>query len=64
MTPRRCHEPSDAIVNDEKLHARLAAGCVSVTARLGWEEPVSEMEALYNKLAIKQVPSAKFGAPE
>jgi glycosyltransferase involved in cell wall biosynthesis len=53
-----------ALVTDEELHARLAAGCVSVTARLGWEEPVGEMEALYNKLAIKEVPSAKFGAPE
>jgi glycosyltransferase involved in cell wall biosynthesis len=53
-----------ALITDEKLHARLAAGCVSVTARLGWEEPVDSMEALYNKLAIKQVPSAKFEAPE
>ena len=47
-----------------ELHARLAAGCCVVTARLGWEEPVREMEALYNKLAIKTVPSAEFGAPE
>jgi glycosyltransferase involved in cell wall biosynthesis len=54
----------DALLTDEELHVRLAAGCVSVTARLGWEEPVGEMEALYNKLAIKRVPSAKFGAPE
>jgi hypothetical protein len=29
---------------------------------MGWEEPVREMEALYNKLAIETVPSAKFGA--
>jgi hypothetical protein len=35
-----------------------------VTARLGWDEPVREMEALYNKLAIKTVPSAKFVTPE
>jgi hypothetical protein len=46
------------------LHARLAAGCSVMTSRLGWEEPVREMEALYNKLAIKTVPSAEFGAPE
>jgi glycosyltransferase involved in cell wall biosynthesis len=53
-----------AVISDSELHARLAAGCSVVTAQLGWEEPVREMEALYNKLAIKTVPSAKFGAPE
>jgi glycosyltransferase involved in cell wall biosynthesis len=39
------------VISDPRLHARLAAGCSVVTARLGWEEPVSEMEVLYNKLA-------------
>jgi glycosyltransferase involved in cell wall biosynthesis len=53
-----------AVIGDAELHTRLASGCGVVTARLGWAEPVREMEALYNKLAIKQVPSAKFGAPE
>jgi glycosyltransferase involved in cell wall biosynthesis len=52
-----------ALIADEGLHARLVAGCSAVTARLGWEEPVGEMEALYNKLAIESVSSAKFGAP-
>jgi glycosyltransferase involved in cell wall biosynthesis len=45
-----------AVTGDPELHARLAAGCSVVTARLGWEEPVREMEALYNKLAIKTAP--------
>jgi glycosyltransferase involved in cell wall biosynthesis len=53
-----------AVIGGPELHARLAAGCREVAARLGWEEPVREMEALYNKLAIKTAPSAKFGAPE
>jgi glycosyltransferase involved in cell wall biosynthesis len=53
-----------AMISDPQLRARLAAGCSAVTARLGWEEPVREMEALYNKLAINTAPSAKFGAPE
>ena len=44
------------------LHARLAAGCSVATARLGWGEPVREMESLYNRLAIKTAPSAKFDA--
>ena len=52
------------VIGDSELHARLAAGCSLVTSRLGWEEPVREMEALYNKLAIKTVSSAEFGAPE
>jgi glycosyltransferase involved in cell wall biosynthesis len=53
-----------AVTGDPELHARLAAGCSVVRARLGWEEPVREMEALYNKLAIKTAPSAKFVTPE
>jgi glycosyltransferase involved in cell wall biosynthesis len=53
-----------ALITDAELRARLVAGCGRVTARLGWEEPVGEMETLYNKLAIKSVPSAKFGTPE
>ncbi|HEY6386391.1 MAG TPA: glycosyltransferase [Candidatus Acidoferrum sp.] len=53
-----------AVIGRPELHAELAAGCSVVTARLGWDEPVREMEALYNKLAIKTVPSAKFVTPE
>lgn len=53
-----------SVINDRVLHARLAAGCNAVTARLGWEEPVQEMETLYNKLAIERVKSAKSGASE
>jgi len=53
-----------SVVCDPELHARLAAGCRTVTARLGWEEPVGEMEELYNKLAIKRAERAKSGASE
>jgi glycosyltransferase involved in cell wall biosynthesis len=53
-----------AVVSDPELHARLAAGCSEVTARMGWEGPVREMEALYNKLAIETARSAKFGTQE
>jgi glycosyltransferase involved in cell wall biosynthesis len=41
------------LISDPELHRRLVAGCAAVTARLGWEEPVLEMGALYNRLAIK-----------
>lgn len=39
------------VLGDKRFHARLAAGCAQVTCSLGWEEPVSEMEAVYNALA-------------
>ncbi len=54
----------NAVLDDSELRARLAEGCATVTARLGWEEPVREMEALYNRLAKNRAPSAKFEAPE
>jgi hypothetical protein len=38
------------MLGDADLHARLAAGCAKVTLRLGWEEPVRNMEALYQRL--------------
>jgi glycosyltransferase involved in cell wall biosynthesis len=51
-----------SVLSDAELHARLTAGCAAVAARLGWEEPVREMEALYDKLAIPPVHSAESGA--
>jgi glycosyltransferase involved in cell wall biosynthesis len=39
------------VLSTEETHARLAAGCAKVTSRLGWEEPVREMETLYARLA-------------
>lgn len=50
------------VISDPELHKRLAAGCGAVTSRLGWEEPVREMEGLYKRLAIERAPSAKSGA--
>jgi glycosyltransferase involved in cell wall biosynthesis len=41
-----------AVIGDAELHARLTAGCRAVTRQLGWDEPVWEMEALYNKLVL------------
>jgi len=41
-----------SLISDPELHARLTAGCHAVTARLGWKEPVREMEELYNNLAL------------
>ena len=34
-----------------ETRARLEAGCAKVALRLGWDEPVREMETLYGKLA-------------
>jgi glycosyltransferase involved in cell wall biosynthesis len=55
------HEPealSNSLKNllsDPMLHSRLAAGCAEVTARLGWEQPVAEMESLYRRLTTPAV---------
>lgn len=43
------------MLSDTELHARLSAGCARVTLRLGWDEPVQEMETLYSRLASRQV---------
>jgi glycosyltransferase involved in cell wall biosynthesis len=53
-----------SVIGNEELHARLAAGCKTVTAQLGWEEPVRAMEALYNKLAIQKAHGAESVAVE
>jgi glycosyltransferase involved in cell wall biosynthesis len=42
------------ILGNEELHDRLAAGCKDITAGLGWEEPVRQMEELYGKLGASQ----------
>jgi len=39
------------VLNEMELRARLASGCAKVTSRLGWDEPIREMESLYAKLA-------------
>lgn len=53
-----------AVTSDPELRARLARGCRVVTAQLGWEAPVREMEVLYNKLAIHSAHGAEFLTPE
>src|SRR5260370_15395170 len=40
----------ERILGEPELRERLAAGCAQVAARLGWEEPVAELEALYESL--------------
>ena len=52
-------EALERVLLDAELRARLAAGCARVTSRLGWEEPVGEMEALYATLASRQVMKAE-----
>jgi glycosyltransferase involved in cell wall biosynthesis len=47
------------ILSDAKLRSRLAAGCAAVTSRLGWDEPVRDMEALYATLASQHASRAK-----
>jgi len=47
------------VLSETELRARLVAGCAAVTSRLGWEEPVRDMEALYAGLASQQAAGAE-----
>ncbi len=49
----------ERILSDSELRGRLAVGCTTVTSRLGWEEPVREMERLYATLASPRTVSAE-----
>jgi glycosyltransferase involved in cell wall biosynthesis len=49
-----------SVMSEPGLRERLEAGCSQVTARLGWEEPVRQMETLYNKLAKRCEGRANF----
>jgi glycosyltransferase involved in cell wall biosynthesis len=52
-------EALEGILSDSDLCRRLATGCAEVTLRLGWEEPVREMETLYAKLASQSALGAE-----
>ena len=47
------------VLSETELRARLVAGCAAVTSRLGWEEPVRDMEALYAGLASQRAAGAE-----
>jgi len=49
----------ERILIEPELGSRLAAGCANVTSRLGWDEPVGDMEKVYAKLASKQTVRAE-----
>jgi glycosyltransferase involved in cell wall biosynthesis len=49
-----------SVMSEPGLRERLEAGCSQVTARLGWEEPVQQMETLYNELAKRCEGRANF----
>lgn len=52
------HETSEVaqavkeVLSDGELHDRLAQGGKSAAGGLGWDEPVSQLELLYEKLAV------------
>lgn len=47
------------VASEGELRARLVEGCRKVAAGLGWEEPVRQMETLYNGLAIARAAKAE-----
>ena len=46
----------ERLLSDPQLHAKFVSGCVELTSRLSWEEPVSQMETLYATLTTPAVP--------
>jgi len=44
-------EALQSMLGTGQTRARLVLGCAKVTSRLGWDEPVREMETLYGRLA-------------
>lgn len=49
----------ERILIEPELGSTLRAGCTNVTSRLGWDEPVGDMETLYASLASKQAVRAE-----
>jgi len=45
---------------EPELHAKLSAGCKTVAARLDWDEPAREMEALYENLVNGEKETAEL----
>jgi glycosyltransferase involved in cell wall biosynthesis len=45
---------------EPELHAKLSAGCKTVAARLDWDEPAHEMEALYENLVNGEKETAEL----
>src|ERR1700693_2280534 len=43
------------LLSDSQLHAKFVAGCAELTSRLGWQEPVAQMESLYATLTTPAV---------
>ncbi|MCU1239628.1 MAG: hypothetical protein JWO71_354 [Candidatus Acidoferrum typicum] len=52
--PRAIADALARVLWEPGLHARLAAGCRKVAARLDWDEPAQEMENLYGQLVNGQ----------
>jgi glycosyltransferase involved in cell wall biosynthesis len=46
----------ERLLRDPQLHAKFASGCTELASRLSWEEPLSQMEALYATLTTPAVP--------
>lgn len=52
---RAVAEAVQRVLSNQELHKALSAGGKSVAGRLGWDEPVQQMERLYEKLAARRL---------
>jgi glycosyltransferase involved in cell wall biosynthesis len=44
------------LLGSEELRKKLQAGCAEAMAKLGWEQPLAEMEEIYSRLARRSAP--------
>lgn len=46
----------EQLLGDDELYKRLERGCREAVAKLGWAEPVHDMEMIYSRLAARSRP--------
>jgi glycosyltransferase involved in cell wall biosynthesis len=54
----------ELLLRDPQLRAKFVSGCAELTARLSWQEPLTQMETLYATLTTPPVSGASPGSME
>lgn len=55
-------EALERLLVEPGLHERLRSGCASVTAQLGWAQPINEMELLYRGISQRPIQAQNIQA--
>jgi glycosyltransferase involved in cell wall biosynthesis len=54
----------ERLLGDSQLHAKFVSGCAELTARLSWQEPVTQMETLYARLTTPVASGVSYRSME